>query len=149
MRTIDLDVFRACRRACLAVVRHTLDPEAPRIDDAQISLLLDAAELCETTLRFGRRSSTLHPRLCTICVEVCERCADMCEAYPGDAVMRTCMERCRRCADVCRRLGSDASPGDASPATPDASGMGGSPFDRPKNGQPADDEEGRPRRARA
>ena len=88
----DLEVFRACRRACLDAVRRALDDDGPTLDDTQIGVLLDGAEVCETTIRFRRRTSTLHPRLCAACVEVCERCAELCEAYADDPVMRECSE---------------------------------------------------------
>jgi hypothetical protein len=100
----DLEVFRACRRACLDAVRWALDDDGPTLDDAHIGVLLDGAEVCETTIRFRRRNSTLHPRMCAACVEVCERCAELCRAFAGDPVMRACGEACRRCADVCQQL---------------------------------------------
>jgi hypothetical protein len=100
----DLEVFRACRRACLDAVRWALDDDGPTLDDAQIGVLLDGAEVCETTIRFRRRNSTLHPRMCAACVAMCERCAELCQAFAADPVMRACGEACRRCADVCREL---------------------------------------------
>ena len=136
----DLDAFRICRRACLAVVRHTRDAGAPRLDTSQITRLLDGAELCETIVRFRRRGSTLHPRLCDMCVEVCQRCAEICERHPDDAVMRACAEACRRCAGLCRTLASDSSPG-----TPGPVGWAGPPSAPPG----ADDQTDGLRRARA
>ena len=110
----DLEVFRACRRACLDAVRRALDDDGPTLDDTQIGVLLDSAEVCETTIRFRRRNSTLHPRMCAACVEVCERCAELCQAFAADAVMGVCAEACRRCADVCRQL-TDAGPAGGTP----------------------------------
>ena len=107
----DLDTFRACRRACLAAVRHALDADGPQLDDAQIRLLLDGAEVCETSIRFRRRNSTLDPRVCTVCVAICERCAALCDRFGDDAVMRTCRDACRHCASVCRRLAGDPDAG--------------------------------------
>jgi hypothetical protein len=112
----DLDAFRTCRRACLAAVRHALDDDGPHLDDAQLGLLLDGAEVCETSIRFRRRNSTLHPRVCAVCVELCERCAELCDRFADDAVMRTCRDACRHCANVCRRLAGDPGADD----TPEA-----------------------------
>jgi hypothetical protein len=38
----------------LAAVRHALDDDGPLLDDAQLGLLLDGAEVCETSIRFRR-----------------------------------------------------------------------------------------------
>ena len=111
----DLEVFRACRRACLDAVRRALDDDGPTLDDAQIGVLLDGAEVCETTIRFRRRNSTLHPRMCAACVEICERCAELCQTFAADPVMCVCGEACRRCADVCRQLTGAGSAGTPHP----------------------------------
>ena len=113
MRGDDLDAFRACRRACLAAVRHALDADGPRLDDAQLSLLLDGAELCETSIRFRRRNSILHPRVCAICVEICERCIELCDLFPDDAIMRACRQAGVRCAAVCRQMADGPRAGGA------------------------------------
>lgn len=113
MLTDDLEVFRTCRRACVDAVRRTLDDDGPALDDAEIGLLLDGAEVCETAIRFRRRNSMPPPRVCAVCVKICERCAELCEALAADAVMRACGEACRRCAAVCRHL-TDAGPQRAS-----------------------------------
>jgi len=102
--TDDLEVFRTCRRACVDVVRRTLGDDGPALDDAQIGVLLDGAEVCETAIRFRRRNSMPPPRVCAVCVTICERCAELCEAHADDPVMRACGEACRRCAEVCRHL---------------------------------------------
>ena len=110
----DLEVFRACRRACLDAVRRALDDDGPTLDDGQIGLLLDGAEVCETAIRFRRRNSALHPRVCVACVEICERGAELCGTFADDAVMRACGEACRRCAEVCRALTGAGPAGGAS-----------------------------------
>jgi hypothetical protein len=137
----DLETFRDCRRACLAAVRHALDDDGPRLDDAQIGLLLDGAEVCETSIRFRRRGSTLHARLCAVCVEICERCSQLCEAFADDAVMRACGEASRRCADVYRHL-AGAPPTGGAPFA-DRGGILGS------DEAAGDSAESRARRARA
>jgi hypothetical protein len=81
----ELEAFRVCRRACLDAVRRALDAEGPALDDAQLGLLLDGAEVCETTIRFRRRNFTLDPPVCAVCVEVCQRCAALCEALADDS----------------------------------------------------------------
>ena len=107
----DLEPFRECRRACLAAVRHALDADGPRLDDAQLSLLLDGAELCETSIRFRRRNSMLHPRVGVLCVEICERCIQLCSRFPDDPIMQTCRNACARCAEFCGQLAGDPRAG--------------------------------------
>ena len=110
----DLEVFRVCRRACLDAGRRAIDDDGSTLSDTQMGILLDDAEVCETTIRFRRRNSTLHPRMCAACVEVCERCAELCQAFAADAVMRACGAASRRCADVCRQL-TEAGPAGGTP----------------------------------
>ena len=137
----DLEVFRTCRRACLDAVRRALDDDGPTLDDAQIGMLLDGAEVCETAIRFRRRNSALHPRVCTACVAICERGAELCQAFDDDAVMRACGEACRRCAEVCRAL-AGAGPAGGAPR----GRMSGLPWrDQVDDGPP----QGRARRASA
>jgi hypothetical protein len=114
----ELEAFRVCRRACLDAVRHALDAEGPALDDAKLGLLLDGAEVCETTIRFRRRNAPLHPRVCALCVDVCERCAELCEALADDSVMRACGDACRRCAAICRRLTGNPQAGGTPPLGP-------------------------------
>ena len=114
----ELEAFRVCRRACLDAVRRALDAEGPALDDAQLGLLLDGAEVCETTIRFRRRNFTLDPRVCAVCVEVCQRCVALCEALADDSVMRACGDACRRCAAICQRLAGDPQAGGAPPLGP-------------------------------
>ena len=130
----ELEAFRVCRRACLDAVRRALDAEGPELDDAQLGLLLDGAELCETAIRFRRRNSTLHPRVCAMCVEICERCAELCEPLAEDSVMRACGDACRRCAALCRQLAGDPRTGGAPPR-----GAGRTPWSDEADDGPAQD----------
>ena len=137
----ELEAFRVCRRACLDAVRRGLDAEGPGLDDAQLGLLLDGAEVCETTIRFRRRNFTLHPRVCALCVDICERCAELCEALADDTVMRVCRDACRRCAAICRQLAGNPHGGGTPPGGP-----GRAPWTDETDDGPAQD---RTRRARA
>jgi hypothetical protein len=137
----ELEAFRVCRRACLDAVRRALDAEGPELDDAQLGLLLDGAEVCETTIRFRRRNSPLHPRVCAACVDICERCAGLCETLADDSVMRACGDACRRCAAICRQLVGDPHTGGAP-----LLGPGRTPWSDEADDGPA---QARSRRARA
>lgn len=68
---------------------------------AHIRLLLNCAELCQTSANFMLSDSPLHNRVCMICAETCEACAKSCKEV-GD--MQDCVEECLRCAKSCRTM---------------------------------------------
>ena len=76
---------------------------------AHVRLLLDCAEICQTSANFMLRGSDLHMRTCAVCAEVCQRCAESCERMGDDTQMRACAEECRRCADSCHRMATMAA----------------------------------------
>lgn len=47
-------------------------------EDAHIQLLLDCAEICQTSANFMLRGSELHGRTCAVCADACQRCAASC-----------------------------------------------------------------------
>jgi hypothetical protein len=99
-----IDDCLACFRACTELVPHCLKKGGPHADAGHIRLLLDCAEICETSAGFMMRGSELHTRTCSVCAEICRRCADDCERLADDARMRRCVELCRRCAESCREM---------------------------------------------
>jgi hypothetical protein len=98
-----------CHSICLATVPHCLEMGDAHASPQHIGLLLDCAEICQTSANFMLRGSALHARTCGICAEVCEQCAQDCERMGDDAQMRACAEQCRRCADSCRRMATMAA----------------------------------------
>ena len=98
-----------CHSVCLAMVSHCLQMGGEHASAAHIGLLLDCAEICQTSANFMLRGSALHTRTCGVCAEVCMRCAEECERMGDDAQMRACAEQCRRCADSCRRMAAMAA----------------------------------------
>jgi hypothetical protein len=68
-------------------------------------MLLDCAEICQTSANFMLRGSDLHQRTCAICAEVCRACAEDCERMAdGDKMMLECARQCRSCAESCERM---------------------------------------------
>ena len=65
-----------CHRICLETVPHCLQMGGKHAEAAHIRLLLDCAEICQTSANFMIRGSDLHTRTCAVCAEVCERCAE-------------------------------------------------------------------------
>jgi hypothetical protein len=72
---------------------------------AHVRLLLDCAQICQTSADFMLRGSSYHARTCETCAEVCLACAENCERIgPDDDMMKKCAEVCRRCAASCRQM---------------------------------------------
>jgi hypothetical protein len=95
-----------CHAICMETVTHCLQLGGKHAEARHIRLLLDCAEICQTSANFMLRGSDLHSRTCSVCAEVCARCADECErmAVSGDEIMKRCAEACRRCAQLCQRM---------------------------------------------
>ncbi|HSH79114.1 MAG TPA: four-helix bundle copper-binding protein [Herpetosiphonaceae bacterium] len=98
-----------CHRICLETVAYCLRMGGKHAEAAHIRLLLDCAEICQTSANFMIRGSDFHGRTCGVCAEVCEACAQDCEQMGDDAQMRACAEMCRRCAESCRHMATMAS----------------------------------------
>ena len=100
-----IDECTRCHNICLAAVSHCLELGGKHADPAHIRLLLDCADICQTSANFMLRGSDLHQRTCAVCAEVCRACAEDCERMAGgDQLMKDCAEQCRRCAETCERM---------------------------------------------
>jgi hypothetical protein len=93
-----------CGRICWETLTHCLQQGGKHAEASHIRLLVDCAEICQTTANFMLRASELHGRTCGACAEVCERCARSCDQFGDDAQMRACADACRRCAQSCRQM---------------------------------------------
>lgn len=93
-----------CHSICVATVAHCLQMGGPHAEAQHIRLLLDCAEICQTSANFMLRGSDLHGRTCGACAEVCARCAEDCARFGDDPQMQACADMCRRCAESCRRM---------------------------------------------
>ena len=99
-----IDDCTDCHAACVETINHCLRLGGAHAAADHIRLMLDCAEICQTSANFLLRGSDLHPLTCQACAEVCDRCAQDCERLDDDAVMRDCIDSCQRCAESCRRM---------------------------------------------
>jgi hypothetical protein len=99
-----IEECQACHNICLESVQHCLKMGGKHAEPHHIRLLLDCAEICQTSANFMLRMSDLHGRTCGVCAEVCERCAEDCEKFTEDRMMQQCAEVCRSCAASCREM---------------------------------------------
>lgn len=95
-----------CHAICTQTVTYCLQMGGKHAEATHIGLLLDCAEICQTSANFMLRGSPMHGRVCGVCAEACERCAQSCEQMGDDAQMQACADTCRRCAESCRRMAS-------------------------------------------
>lgn len=94
-----------CHSICLNTVNHCLKMGGEHASPHHIGIMLDCAEICQTSANFMLRDSSMHGRVCGVCAEACERCAEECERLAnGDQQMMACAEMCRRCAESCQRM---------------------------------------------
>jgi hypothetical protein len=93
-----------CHAICTSTLAHCLQMGGEHATHSHIRLLLDCAQICQTSADFMLRGSALHHRTCAVCAEVCDRCAEDCEKYHDDETMRQCAEMCRQCAGSCRSM---------------------------------------------
>ena len=94
-----------CHAVCLETVQHCLQLGGKHAEASHIRVMLDCAEICQTSANFMLRGSDLHSRTCGVCAEACTRCAADCEQMGGDdQMMKQCADACRRCAESCQRM---------------------------------------------
>jgi len=99
-----IEACEACASACLSAVPHCLEKGGDHAEPAHIGLLLDCADICQTSARFMTRGSDLHAEVCGVCSFVCKECEEDCEEFEDDPVMVECAAACRECAEACRRM---------------------------------------------
>ena len=93
-----------CHQVCLqTAMNHCLESGGKHVKPKHFRLLMNCAEICQTSANFQLGSSHFQHRLCEVCAEVCEACAADC-AKLGD--MDECVEACNACAESCRQMAS-------------------------------------------
>lgn len=93
-----------CHRICLQTIQHCLQMGGPHAEAGHIRLMMDCAEICQTSENFMLRGSDLHTRTCAVCAEVCDLCAEDCQKMSEDEPMQACADACRRCAKSCQQM---------------------------------------------
>jgi hypothetical protein len=116
-----------CHAICLETLNHGLKLGGRHAESVHVRLLLDCAEICQTSANFMLRGSDLHGHICQACAVICENCAQDCERFvvagvgtgapmsqhsdkapvraeQVDEQMKLCAEACRRCAESCKQM---------------------------------------------
>lgn len=91
-----------CHKVCLReAMIHCLEVGGRHIEPSHFRLMLNCAEICQTSANFLLSHSEFHQQACAVCAEICEACARSCEQV-GE--MEECVQVCRRCAESCRQM---------------------------------------------
>src|SRR3954466_12468523 len=98
-----------CNHICYeAALNPCLEMGGAHVQPPHFRLMMNCAEICQTSANFMLSGSDLHHLTCGVCAEVCERCAADCDRMSSDLRMAACAEECRRCAESCRAMAGHA-----------------------------------------
>jgi len=101
-----IEACNHCHQVCLQTAMNLcLETGGKHVEAEHFRLMMNCAEICQTSANFQLGSSSFSQRLCAICAEVCEACAADCRKIGG---MDECVEACRQCADSCRQMAGSA-----------------------------------------
>lgn len=97
-----IEVCNDCHESCLrTAMTFCLEKGGKHVEASHFRLMMNCAEICQTSANFMLSGSDLHSKVCGICAEVCDACAESCEQV-GD--MEDCAKVCQECADSCRQM---------------------------------------------
>ncbi len=100
-----LEACMTCQQSCLETASiHCLEIAGSRANARLVRLLLDCAEMCQTSANFLVRGSDLRGYTCGLCSHVCHECAEECATISGDARLEQCRSQCIHCVEQCLRL---------------------------------------------
>lgn len=99
-----IDACTQCHRTCLhEATMHCLEEGGKHAEPSHLRLMLNCAEICQTSANFMLSGSKFHHLTCGACAEICSACAQSCEQIEG---MESCAAACRNCAEHCRNMAS-------------------------------------------
>lgn len=91
-----------CHHVCLeTAMNHCLETGGKHVDPSHFRLMMNCAEICQTSANFMLSGSEHHKLTCGVCAEICRKCAEDCRELEG---MEECVSVCGRCADSCGRM---------------------------------------------
>src|SRR3954469_23226764 len=93
-----------CHRACVQTLVYCSRQGGAHANPDHLRLMMDCAQVCQTSADFMLRHSPLHVHTCRACAEVCQACADDCDRMASDLRMKACADTCRHCAESCRQM---------------------------------------------
>ncbi|KAA8696207.1 four-helix bundle copper-binding protein [Pseudomonas proteolytica] len=85
---------------------HCLEAGGKHLEAEHFRLMINCAEICQTSANFLLNGSTFHHHVCGVCAEICDACVKSCEQVGG---MEDCVRACRECAEICRKMAGEQS----------------------------------------
>jgi hypothetical protein len=85
-------------------LQHCLATGGTHTEINLVGLLLDCAEICQTSANFMLRGSPYHVVTCGACAEICRACAEACSSVTDDEQLMHCAEVCASCAESCDQM---------------------------------------------
>ena len=100
-----IDACSECHETCLHVaMTHCLDEGGKNVEAGHFRLMINCAEICQTTSNFMLSGSLFHKDIAAVCAKICEACAKSCVDIEG---MKDCAIACRECAESCRQMSDE------------------------------------------
>src|SRR3954447_26737858 len=97
-----IDACDYCHRMCLqSAMNHCLETGGEHVEPTHFRLMMNCAEICQTSANFMLSDSNYHAQVCGVCAEICDACAESCDQLEG---IEDCAEACRECAKHCRNM---------------------------------------------
>ncbi|HEY5801042.1 MAG TPA: four-helix bundle copper-binding protein [Burkholderiaceae bacterium] len=97
-----MDMCTQCHQTCLhEALQFGLKAGGKHTETDHFRLMMNCAEICQTSANFQLSDSPYGAKLAALCAEICTACADSCEQL-GD--MPDVVEACRQCAQCCTAL---------------------------------------------
>jgi hypothetical protein len=97
-----MDSCTQCHQTLMhTAMQYCLPAGGSHLEAEHFRLMLNCAEMCQTTANFQLSDSQFCKQLALLNAQICEKCAVSCEQI-GD--MEDCVQACRQCAECCRRL---------------------------------------------
>jgi len=101
-----------CYAACTMTAQYAIGEGGEKADPALVGVLLDCAEICQTSANFLLRGSPYHDSTCGACAEICRACEEACRTFSDDEQMLHCAELCASCAESCDSMVTMAAESD-------------------------------------
>lgn len=95
----------ACYEECTSCLPHCLAQGGKHAEQKHLILMMECAQMCETSARFMQLKGQFAYEHCQLCAKICDACAESCSKVDlNDSMMQKCAEVCRKCADSCRSM---------------------------------------------
>jgi hypothetical protein len=92
-----------CYKICMEATMYSAQKGGDYVKPKHLRLLMECANICNTSANFMLLGSEHHEKTCEVCAEVCRQCAEECNEI-DDAMLKNCAEICLRCAESCQEM---------------------------------------------